>query len=90
MKKRKKLLIKGRVQKVGFRASCLEAALKNNISGNARNTVDGNVFVDAEGKEEDLLKFISWCHHGPFWAKVTTVEQTDDGVKGFDIFEIVR
>jgi len=90
MKKRKKLLIKGRVQKVGFRASCLEAALENNICGNVRNTADGNVFVDAEGKEDDLLKFIAWCHQGPFWAKVTTVEQTDDGVKGFDIFKIVR
>lgn len=90
MKKRKKLLIKGRVQKVGFRASCLEAAMKNNIYGNVRNTAEGDVYVDAEGKEKDLLNFVAWCHKGPFWAKVTNIEQIDESVKGYDIFEIIR
>ena len=90
MKKRKKLLIKGRVQKVGYRASCLDAAVKNNISGNVKNMPDGNVFVDAEGEEEDLRKFIAWCHQGPFWAKVTDIEETEEKLKAYQGFEIVR
>ena len=90
MKKRKKLLIKGRVQKVGFRASTVEAAKENNISGNVRNTPDGNVFVDAEGEEKDLQKFISWCHKGPYWAKVTNIEEKEESLLGYDKFEIVR
>jgi acylphosphatase len=90
MKKRKKLLIKGRVQKVGYRASCIEAAKENNISGNVRNTPDGNVYVDAEGEEADLQKFIAWCHKGPFWAIVTDIEETEDKLTGYKGFEIVR
>ena len=90
MEKRKKLLIKGRVQKVGYRASCLEAAIKNNISGNVRNNSDGNVYVDAEGKEEDLKKFIEWCHQGSFWAKVTDIEEKEEKLTGYEGFVIVR
>ena len=90
MKKRKKLLIKGRVQKVGYRASCLDAAVKNNISGNVKNMPDGNVFVDAEGEEEDLQKFIAWCHKGPFWANVTDIEETEEELKAYQGFGIVR
>ena len=83
-------MIKGRVQKVGYRASALEAALQNNISGIVRNTPDGNVFVDAEGEEDDLQEFIAWCHKGPFWAKVTDIEETEKTLKGYDGFEIFR
>lgn len=90
MKKRKKLLIKGRVQKVGYRASAFEAAQQNNISGNVRNTTDGHVFVDAEGNEEDLQRFIEWCHKGPFWAEVTNIEETVESLRGYDNFKIVR
>ncbi len=90
MKKRKKLLIKGRVQKVGFRASTVEAANDNNIFGNVRNTPDGNVFVDAEGEEEDLQRFIAWCHKGPFWAKVTEIEEKEEELEGFEGFMMVR
>ncbi|RLD61087.1 MAG: acylphosphatase [Bacteroidetes bacterium] len=90
MKKHKKLLIKGRVQKVGYRASTLEAALQNNISGNVKNTPDGNVKIDAEGEEEDLQKFITWCFKGPFWAKVTEIEEKEESLIGYDNFEIVR
>jgi acylphosphatase len=90
MKKRKKLLIKGRVQKVGFRASTIEAAKENNISGSVRNTPDGNVYVDAEGEENDLRRFIAWCHKGPFWAKVTDIEETEEELTGYKGFKIVR
>lgn len=89
MKKRIKLIIKGRVQAVGYRASCVTAAKKYQIVGSVRNTVNGDVFVDAEGNEEDLQDFISWCNKGPFWAKVTNIIETEDKCGGFTEFKIV-
>ena len=44
------------------------------ITCSARNESDGSVYIDVEGEEKDLEKFVEWCHLGPSLAKVEKVE----------------
>lgn len=81
--------ISGQVQGVFFRSAAREIALNFNIAGFARNERDGTVYIEAEGKEADLKKFLDWCYRGPAYAKVEKVEYGfSDILKGFKKFEI--
>lgn len=90
MKKLIKLAIRGKVQGVGFRFSCMEVAYRYNVKGFVRNRSDGSVYVEAEGTDEKLKLFRDWCRKGPLWAKVEDVEEEAGEPKGFDSFEISR
>lgn len=78
--------IKGKVQRIGFRYSALQEANRLNIKGYAENRPDGSVFIEAEGEQKALTDFLTWCHHGPPWAKVTEVHTEDSGISGFEGF----
>lgn len=90
MKKLIKFIIRGKVQGIGFRFSCMEAAYRYSIKGYVRNRSDGSVSVEAEGTDEMLKLFREWCHKGPLWAKVTEVEEAAGTPKDYRSFEIVR
>lgn len=64
----------GRVQGVGFRYNTRNAAEKYGISGFVKNEPEGGVFIEAEGEEEAIDRFLLWCHKGPAWARVDRVE----------------
>lgn len=66
--------IYGRVQGVGFRYFAEKNALKLNILGYAKNLEDGTVEIIAQGREEDLQKFIEQLKIGPFLAKVEKID----------------
>ncbi|MFU8844045.1 MAG: acylphosphatase [Bacteroidales bacterium] len=91
MKKHVRFHIRGRVQGVGFRFSCMEAAYKFNIKGFVKNNPDHkSVYVEAEGEEEDLNKFRQWCNKGPLWAKIRECREEQGELKHFTSFEILR
>jgi len=90
MKKHINLEIYGRVQGVGYRYSCLEAANKNGIKGFVRNRSDGSVYIESEGNEKQLVNFIRWCYEGPVWAKVTDIKESSGEIRNFDSFKIER
>lgn len=76
----KKLAVKiyGRVQGVGFRYAAAEEAGKLGIALlAARNEPDGSVYIEAEGEEAALQKFLAWCRRGPRGAKVERVDLID-------------
>ena len=81
--------VTGRVQGVGFRYTCKEAAEQLVVKGWVRNTDDGNVEVWAEGSEEVLTHFTQWLHRGPPRARVDSLDvspQTPSGAfHGFSI-----
>ena len=86
---RKHVLIKGRVQGVWYRGTTQEQAQLNNVTGWARNTMDGHVEAVFEGDEADVSRLIQWCHEGPPLAHVTAVEVTDAAYTGeFPSFSI--
>jgi acylphosphatase len=68
------LLVTGRVQGVGFRASTVAAAHRHGVYGSVRNQVDGSVRIHAEAEPERLEAFLSWVRAGPPLARVDRVE----------------
>jgi acylphosphatase len=68
------LKITGRVQNVGFRYHTRKTAQDLNISGFVKNEPDESVYAEATGEEDNLDRFILWCHSGPDWARVDEVK----------------
>lgn len=80
--------IEGRVQGVGFRYAAFHKAKELDIKGFVRNNSDGTVYIEVEGEEENVNKFIEWCYQGPPLAKVTNVYINNGILKYFQSFEI--
>lgn len=78
----------GLVQGVFFRSEANNQATNFNITGFVKNSPDGSVYIEAEGKDKDLNKFLTWCHHGPSMAQVEKVIVTEDKLKNFTEFEV--
>jgi len=70
----RRVVIKGHVQGVMFRASCAREALRENVTGYAKNLPGGSVEVLLEGDADAVEKVLAWCHHGPPAARVDAVE----------------
>ena len=68
-----KVIIKGRVQGVFFRASTQTQAQQLNLCGYAKNLDDGRVEVLAQGEEKNVKKLLEWLHKGPPLAKVEQI-----------------
>jgi acylphosphatase len=68
-----RLIVRGRVQGVGFRAFVVQQARALGLSGWVRNRADGSVEVFAVGDAVDAL--VAACARGPVGARVETVER---------------
>ena len=68
------LQIHGRVQGVFYRSRARDAAAARGLRGWVRNCDDGTVEAFAEGADESIEDFISWCHEGPSRARVTRID----------------
>ena len=90
MKKHLKIRVHGKVQGVYFRATAVDKAHLYNVSGFTRNEVDGTVYIEAEGDEEGLTKFVEWCHIGPPRAVVERVIIIEGEIKDYQNFITVR
>jgi len=86
MKRHYNITVTGKVQGVFFRASTEKTAKLLGITGFVKNEENGNVYCEAEGEEELLIKFVQWCHHGPERAEVKRVSVTDGEMKNFTEF----
>ena len=83
---RRRVLIKGRVQGVGFRWSCLRMAEAEGLTGWCRNLPDGRVEACFEGAAAAVEEALAWCRDGPASAIVTSVDvtpETPQGERGF-------
>jgi acylphosphatase len=82
------LVIHGRVQGVFFRKYTFEKAKALKLKGMVRNLPDGSVEVFAQGDNDRISDFISWCHTGSPASKVESVEQHDTGPADYEDFHI--
>lgn len=83
------LIIKGRVQGVGYRANVRRLANKFSLRGWTRNLRNGDVEVIVEGTEVEVQKLVVWCHRGPTSAYVSKVKVEKNPATGeFDGFRI--
>jgi acylphosphatase len=84
------ITVRGNVQGVAFRFNAQMQAAKHDLCGFVRNLHNGDVYIEAEGEEENLNQFINWCHQGPRLAEVTEVVAEQDTLKDFKTFEVKR
>jgi len=85
-----RLIIKGKVQGVYYRASAKEAAIELGITGWVKNLPDGDVEIMATAPEMALLQYIRWCSQGPPRAVVDEVITVETDFQPFDGFRIIR
>jgi acylphosphatase len=79
---RARLLIRGRVQGVFFRAFTEETARSLGLKGWVRNTPGGDVEAVFEGKKQDIERAIDLCHEGPPASNVTGIDVKWQDFKG--------
>ncbi|MBK6632108.1 MAG: acylphosphatase [Betaproteobacteria bacterium] len=68
------LVIHGRVQGVGFRASLAWEAQQLGVTGWVRNRCDGTVEALIQGDDEAVAGLLAWARQGPPGAQVSRVE----------------
>lgn len=75
---RRRLLVGGRVQGVGYRDACARAASGLAVSGYVRNLPDGRVEVVATGSPDAVQQLTDWCRAGPRAARVDEVRVAEE------------
>ncbi len=74
---RRRYLVSGRVQGVGYRAFVLRLAAALGLRGWVRNRCDGGVELLAEAAPEVHVALREALGQGPPWAQVSEVESRD-------------
>lgn len=68
-----KITVKGLVQGVGFRYFCSREADLRGIKGYAKNLINGDVEIVAEGEEGMINEFINEVKIGPRYSRVNSL-----------------
>ena len=78
------------MQGVSYRFATLAKAIKLQLTGLVKNLPNGDVYIEAEGKEDSINKLIEWCYVGPPRAEVTEVHAQEGELKEYHNFEIKK
>ena len=85
----RRLVVRGRVQGVGFRYALVDVATMMGAAGWVRNRRDGTVEALVQGDDTIVDAVVAWCRRGPPAARVTTVDvepaTPDGGTAGFSM-----
>jgi acylphosphatase len=68
------IIVRGRVQGVGYRAFVEDEAMQHGLAGWVRNRRDGTVEALLAGSIEDVEETINACRTGPWGARVDRVD----------------
>ena len=85
---RRRVLVDGRVQGVGYRQACADAARRQGVAGWVRNRRDGRVEAVFEGPPAAVVAMVDWCRSGPPAARVDRLEvevEPPEAVRGFRV-----
>jgi len=82
MKSSVSIIVKGRVQGVGFRWFTINQAENYDIKGYVQNLKNGDVEVFAEGDDFQLIEFINKIKEGPSFSMVMDVITRYEKFKG--------
>lgn len=85
---RKRVVVEGRVQGVGYRVACAHRAQDAGVVGSVRNRPDGTVEAVFEGPDDAVDAMVAWCARGPTSARVVGVRVHDEPVTGERDFRI--
>ncbi len=70
-----RIVIEGRVQKVGLRNWIKQKAVALKISGWVRNRVNNTVEATFFGPEQDVRELVKICHQGPSFAYIKKIKE---------------
>ncbi len=71
-----RLIIRGRVQGLGYRYWMVGEAAKRGVNGWVRNLADGSVEALVSGPSAAVNDMIEACRRGPRFARVDSIENT--------------
>jgi acylphosphatase len=77
------IVVRGRVQGVGFRAFVEYEAVSRGLEGWVRNRRDGSVEAVFKGEEAVVVDAIEACRRGPFAARVDALHQREGDAADF-------
>jgi len=83
----RRLVVRGRVQGVGFRYAMVQEARELGLHGWTRNRRDGSVEAVIHGPRDDVQHLVEWAKRGPEGAVVKDVEITETDETGLPLFE---
>jgi acylphosphatase len=86
---RRRVIVHGRVQGVGFRYAIARAAETRGVAGWVRNRADGTVEAVFEGEPAAVESLVRVTSEGPRGAEVTSVEteaEKPEGLLRFDVY----
>jgi acylphosphatase len=79
--KRLAITVSGKVQGVFYRATTEKTARQLGITGFVQNESNGDVYIEAQGTEEQLQQLLDWCKRGPERAVVSAVSKKEIGLQ---------
>jgi len=85
---RRRVVVHGFVQGVGFRYAVERAAESRGVAGWVRNRSDGTVEAVFEGESDDVEALVEACRRGPRGAEVDRVDiavEPPEGLAGFRV-----
>jgi acylphosphatase len=85
---RRRVVVHGSVQGVGFRYSARLEAERKGIAGWIRNRPDGAVEAEIEGDEASVQVMLDWLAAGPRGARVDRLDVTEVATVGEPGFRI--
>jgi acylphosphatase len=83
---RARVVVRGRVQGVFFRAEARGQARSLDLGGWVRNNPDGTVEAVFEGDRDRVESMVDWCRRGPPLADVDDVQVEWEEPSGEDRF----
>jgi acylphosphatase len=79
---RRRIVVRGRVQGVAFRAATQAQALRLGVAGWVRNRGDDSVEAALEGAPDAVEALIAFCRRGPRLALVSDVSVSEEAPEG--------
>ncbi len=87
-RRRVRVIVRGRVQGVAFRAYTADEARAAGLAGWVRNRPDGSVEAVFEGEPRAVEALLAFVRRGPRAARVDDVETFEESLAGEALFEI--
>ena len=84
----RKIVVRGKVQGVGFRNATWRKGMELEIRGSVRNLDDGSLEILASATDKEFKVFENWCREGPSHARVDRLEISELDQTGFTDFSI--
>ena len=85
---RRRVVVHGRVQGVGFRYAVARRAQARGLAGWVSNRPDGTVEAVFEGDPDAVESLARFCSHGPPGAVVDDVDVVEEAAAGLRAFEL--